>query len=232
MNKRCIISLATKAGRYVDNLARLSNSLRENFKTGDFLGFIHESTVGAPMHEDSPYAFKVYAFNKAKELGYTSVLWLDTSCYAVGNIDDLFNKLEQSDNGLMFQDAGHFLGNWCNDKTLEYFDITRDAAMSMRMIGNAGFLGIDFTSVVAETFFNDWAIAEQLGYFKGAWNNNEQTESLDPRCLGARHDMSASSAIIHKMSLFKDAIPGDQILQYAGPFDKVINDTIVLKAQG
>lgn len=216
-NKRCIISLATKANRYVDNLARLSNSLRDNFKTGDFLGFIHESSVGAPLHSENPYAFKVYAFNKAIELGYTSVLWLDTSVYAVGNVDSIFDDIENQ--GLVFQDAGHKLGDWCNDETLSYFGLTRLMADKINMIGNAGFLGLDFTDSDANEFLNKWRLSMERGMFNGSWENH-------------RHDMSCSSAIIEQMGLFDLAYSGDKVLQYGGIFDKVINETIILKAQG
>lgn len=216
-NRRCIISLATKAGRYVDNLARLSNSLRENFTTGDFLGFIHEHSVGAPLHINNPYAFKIYAFRKAIELGYTSVLWLDTSVYAVGNIDSIFDRIEEK--GFVFQDAGHNLGDWCNSATLMYFNIPRQAAMNIPMVGNAGFLGIDLTKTDGKSFFSKWRESMEAGMFQGSWDDH-------------RHDMSCSSAIVHQMGLFHLAYKGDQILQYGGIFDKTINETIILKAQG
>lgn len=216
-NKRCIISLATKAGRYADNLARLSNSLRDNFTTGDFLGFIHEHSVGAPLHSEQPYHFKVYAFHKAKELGYESVLWLDTSVYAVGNVDRLFDTIE--DQGFIFQNSGHILDNWCNEKTLNYFRITHEEAVKIPMIGNAGFLGINLSLSIGKEFLSKWTGAMNHGMFNGDWSNH-------------RHDMSCSSAIVHEMGLFKLAYRGDQVLQYGGIFDKVINDTIILKAQG
>lgn len=216
-NNRCVISLATKAGRYVDNLARLSNSLRDNFTTGDFLGFIHESSVGAPLHTDDPYAFKVYCFTKARQLGYTSVLWLDTSCYTVGNIDQLFDRIEEQ--GVVFQDSGHKLGNWCNDVTLEYFHTTRDEAMTIPMIGNAGFLGVNTIHKRGNEFFIKWRHAQSCGLFKGSWDDH-------------RHDMSCSSAIVHQMGLFDLAYKKDEVLQYGGIFDKTINDTIIIKAEG
>ena len=219
MSKRCIISFANQNGYYVDRLARLSNSLRDNFKTGDFLGFIHEASLGAPLHSTDPYSFKVYAFLRAIDMQYTSVIWLDSSCYAVANVDGLFDSLENDEPGLIFQDAGHYLGDWCNDDTLEYFGLSREKAKSLRMIGNAGFLGINFLHENGENFFTDWRNAQRRGYFKGDWANH-------------RHDMSCSSAIIHELDLFKHAIPGDQVLQYGGIYDKVANDSIIIKAQG
>lgn len=228
-NKRAIISFANSKGYYMDRMARLSNSLRRNFD-GDFLGFVHESSLGCELHENNPYAFKIAAFEQARKQGYTSILWLDSSVFAVAPVEPIFERLEQQ--GMVFQEAGHLLGTWSNDRCLQYFGITRDEAISILMIGNAGFLGLDFTNPAANIFFDKWSKACKDGIFKGEWNNNGQTESQDERCLGHRHDMSCSSAIVHQLGLFDLAYKGDEVLQYAGVYDKVLNDTIILKAQG
>lgn len=228
-NKNCIISFANSNGMYAQRLARLSESLRNNFD-GDFLAFIGEGSLGAPLHSDVPYAFKVLAFQKAKEAGYENVLWLDASCFAIKNVSPIFTEIERD--GFIFQDAGHFLGTWSSDKQLNYFDINRDQAMDMRMIGNAGFLGLNLTQSKPLFFLQQWKQAMLDGMFTGAWNNNDKTESGDERCMGSRHDMTCSSALIHKMDLFHLAKQGDQWLQYAGLFDETANDTIIFKAQG
>lgn len=227
--KRAIITVATRAGNYINNLARLSESLRNNFD-GDILGFIGEASVGSPLHEDVPYGFKVYAFQKAKEAGYESVLWVDTSCFAIKNVSPVFEQIEET--GFIFQDAGHFLGTWASDKQLKYFGLTRDKAMDMRMIGNAGFLGLNLTRSTPLYFLQQWQQAMYDGMFNGKWNNDEKTESNDERCLGSRHDMVCSSALIHNMVLFDLAKSGSEWLQYAGPYDEVANETIIFKAQG
>jgi hypothetical protein len=228
-NKRAIISFANKKGYYMDRMSRLSNSLRNNFD-GDFLGFVHESSLGCELHENNPYSFKIAAFEQARKQGYTSILWLDSSVFAVAPVEPIFERLEQQ--GLVFQDAGHWLGEWSNDNCLSYFLLTRDKAMDLRMIGNAGFLGLDFNNYKANLFFDRWQAACSSGLFKGEWNNNELTESKDDRVRGHRHDMSCSSAIVHQLGIFDLAYKGDEVLQYAGIYDKVLNDTIILKAQG
>lgn len=228
-NKRCIVSFANNAGRYVQNMARLSDSLRNNFD-GDFIGFVGEASLGAPLHSEAPYEFKIHAIDKVKQQGYTSVIWLDSSVFAIGNVSPIFERLE--DQGLVFQEAGHMLGTWSNDATLDYFGISRDAAMAMPMIGNAGFLGFDFTNHVANDFFNQWVQSMNANLFKGAWNNDNKTESQDERCRGHRHDMAASSSIVNQLGIFDLAYKGDEVLQYAGPYDQTLNSSIILKAQG
>lgn len=231
--KKCVVSFANSKGSYLKNLHRLGESL-SNFTNpnfdGDFLGFVGESTCGAEPHEIVPYGFKIHAIKRAIEAGYQQILWLDSSVFAIKNIQPIFDRITET--GFAFQDAGHWLGEWANDFTLEYFGISRDDAMALRMIGNAGFLGLDFTKEEPVEFFRRWHLSMQAGCFQGKWNNNDKTESQDERCRGARHDMSASSAIIHNMGLFHLAYGGEEVLQYAGPYDQTLNDSIILKAQG
>lgn len=229
MTKNCIISFANKKNRYVQNLARLSESLRNNF-VGDFLGFIGEESCGAQPHLENPYNFKIHCIQKAIDRGYEKILWLDSSCFAIKNVQPIFSEIEK--NTFIFQDSGHWLGSYSTDACLEYHGITRDEAMEVRMIGNAGFLGFDFMNGLAREFFDRWKKTMEKGLFLGKWNNDDKSCSLDERCLGARHDMSNSSALVYKMGLTHLMKSGEEWLQYAGMFDETINDTIILKAQG
>ena len=229
MSKNCIISFANSAGHYADRLARLSNSLRNNFD-GDFLAWVGEAALGAELHSINPYSFKIYAFNKAKEAGYKKIMWLDTSVFAVNNVQKIFDDIDRS--GFAFQIAGHSVGNYSTDKQLEHFGITRDEAMPMDCIGNAGLLGLDFEKHFPNESFNKWERAMQHGMFKGNWDNDAKTESTDERCKGSRHDLSCSSIIINQMGLISMAYRGDEVLMYGGIFDKVINESIIFKAEG
>lgn len=227
--KKAIVSFANKRGNYVKGLSRLSESLRDNFD-GDFLGFITEASIGAPAHVINPYAFKIYGIQKAIDEGYDQILWLDASAFAIKNVQPIFDEIQE--NGFIFQEAGHMAGTWTNDFTLKHFGITRDEAMEMKMVGNAGFLGLDFSHVDAVDFFTRWRESMKAGCFKGLWNNDHKSESEDERCRGHRHDMSCSSIILNQMGLIDLAKKGDEWLQYAGVFEATLNDTIIIKAQG
>lgn len=228
MKKNAIVSFCNQNGRYVMGMARLSESLRNNFD-GDFVSFVGEASCGAPDHQMNPYAFKVHAIQRAIEAGYQKILWLDTSAFAVANVKPIFDLIDK--NGVFFQEAGHYLGTWSNDRLLDYFDLTRDKAMKIPMV-QGGFLGFDFTTEIAKTIFAELKEAMNNGIFKGAWDNNQKTESQDERCHGTRHEMSTMSAIVHKHGLFKYAVKGNEFIQYGGIYDKTINDTIILKCQG
>lgn len=229
-NKNCIISFANSKGNYINGLARLAESLRYNSEGIDFVSFVGEASLGCDLHIDNPYAFKVAAFRKAIQSGYEKIIWLDSSCFAIKSVEPLFYRL--SENGFVYQDAGHFLGNWSSDRALDYFDLTRDKAIGMRCIGNAGFLGLNFTMTDPNKFFYLWEASCLDGMFKGAWDNKDKSNGTDERILGHRHDMTCSSAIINKMGMFHIAFPGDEVLQYAGPFQETANETIIIKAQG
>ena len=226
--KRVIVSLGT--ADYNRGRERLKSSLQINQNyAGDFYLFNNESEVGAPSHKENPYAFKVYAFQKMKSMGYNQVLWLDCSVWAIKSITPVFDKI--SEDGYICQQAGHMAGRWTNDKALEYFHISRDEAMQIEMYGNAGFLGLDFDDPLASEFFERWKHSMASGMFKGEWTNHTRTESRDERCDGHRHDMSCGSIIRHKLGMKMQS--GMDYLQYVYDHDKTPhNDTVCLFAQG
>ena len=66
--KTAIVAFANSKGNYIKALNRLQNSLTENFD-GDVLVWTNEKDLGAPLHQDNPYAFKVYAMQEAFNKG-------------------------------------------------------------------------------------------------------------------------------------------------------------------
>lgn len=214
-NKRCIISLANERGNYQKALDRLEASVKQYNPEIDFFGYRSEDEVGAPKHLENPYAFKVYAFEKAFHEGYTQVLWLDSSVVLRADITPVFQEIEN--NGYIMQEAGCFVGEWCNDSTLEYFQLTREEAMRKLMYGNAGLLGLSHESKIAMIFFANWKKAMMDGCFKGDWETH-------------RHDMTVGSIIANAFCMkYKK---GDEWLQYSAPDAPLINETILLSAQG
>jgi hypothetical protein len=222
---KCIVSLATKNSRYVDGLARLSNSLRDNADRIDFLGFIHEHSVDAPLHTESNYGFKVYAIQKAIDLGYEQILWLDASVWAVAPVRPIFDIIEQQ--GYWFEGNRCWLGEWCNDKTLKFYDIEREEALKIPML-QSGFMG--FNTKLGYDIWHLFTQGFNEGLFNGAWTNANKTESLDERVLGFRHDQSVLSCILHYLNLPYSLVA--EYVQYAGEFDKVLNNKIIFKCQG
>lgn len=212
---RAIVSLANDRGNYHKALDRLAESIRVYGDGIPFFGFRSEEEVGAPPHMENPYAFKVYAIEKVRNMGYTQILWLDSSVYAVAPVAPAFWHIDSF--GYLMQDSGHVLGDWSNDELLSYAHLPREKAMKVKMYGNAGMLGLDFRNTKSLIFFARWRRFMKAGLFKGSWDNH-------------RHDMSCGSIIAWAMRF--QYIAGDQILQYAAPEDPLLNDSIIFKAQG
>lgn len=225
-NKRAIVSFANERGNYIEAQKRLKDSLI-GFTDADFLGFIGESSIDAPLHEKNPYAFKIYAIEKAALIGYDSVLYLDSSAYAVSNVDTIFDIIERD--GYFMEEAGHYAGTWTNDKTLNYFGIDRDEAMNMTMY-SAGFTGLNFNYVIAIDFFKRWKESMIAGCFRGNWDNKGLTESVDIRCEGHRHDMSCASIIANQLGMKYQS--GGSYFQYAAPDDKKNKESVCFYVQG
>lgn len=228
MKDKVIINVST--GKYKNGADRLKSTLLEYFD-GDLLLFTDESQINSPTHQENPYAFKTYAFQYALNLGYKKILWLDASIYAIKDITPVWDIIERD--GYIMQDAGWLCGQWSNDKSLEYFGLTRDEAMLMPMYGNAGLLGLDLDKELPKIFFERWHKASQDGIFKGSWNNDLKTESDDVRCLGHRHDMSTGSIIANLLGMNLNYIRSYEIMQYASaPIETTLNESICLKAYG
>lgn len=214
MSNRAIISFANNRGNYYKALDRLEASLKGRFD-GTFIGYRGEASIGAPLHTDNPYAFKVYTFRAALAAGYEKILYLDSSVYAIADVKPVFDIIEQEH--YLMQEAGHYLKDWTNDDTLRFYAYKREDLGDQIMYGNAGMLGLNFNSPLASYFFQQWEAGMKAGLFKGDWANH-------------RHDMTVGSIIANRLNMkFKK---GDEILQYGAPEEPLNNDTIIFKAQG
>lgn len=191
--KRCIVNLATS--KYWEGQKRLQQSVKD-YQVNTFQ---NEVQVNSPFHNDNPYAFKIYAIESMLRAGYDQILWLDASVYAVKSPKPVFDWIDHY--GYFMEEAGHYVGQWCNDRTLEFFGITREEAMDMPMF-SAGFVGLDFRNETAAAFFSRWKSAMLNGMFKGDWSNH-------------RHDMTCGSIIAHQMGL--KFSPGGTYFAYVGP---------------
>lgn len=174
--KRAVVSFADSGnhGVYQSKLRRLETSLKGNFD-GDFLGFTDYKQIDSPTHKEIPYAFKPYAIQKAIDLGYESVLWADSPVHAIKSIQPVFEYIEEH-GYLMFDNIGHPLGKWTNDKCLEYFDYTREECMDIKMI-MACCMGFDFTNEGTKYIFGLYKeLAKDL--YPGSWEIHRHDQTV------------------------------------------------------
>jgi hypothetical protein len=201
--KRAIVNLVSNDERYIKGQQRLIESFHAfggGYNECDLMRFIGEGVVGSPMHKDNPYAFKIYAFDFLTNIGYDQILWLDASITFVKNVRPIFDWIDEK--GYFMEESGHGVGEWSNEQTLQYFDVSRQEAYGMPMF-SAGFTGIDFTNRTGMEFFQRWKQSMLDGYFRGDWSNH-------------RHDMTCGSIIANQMGIHKDYSKGGNYFAYIG----------------
>jgi len=192
----CIVNVATPP--YWGGQQRQATMLQE-FTNIPYKHWKSEP-LGSPSHKDNPYAFKIYAIEQARPEGYDQILWLDASVYPVKDITPVWDWLTEK--GIFMEEAGHWVGQWCPDRVLNYFGITREQAMKMPMF-SAGFVGLDFRRMDSQQFFERWKRAMLDGMFKGDWTEH-------------RHDMTVGSIIANQMGLVSKYSSGGNFFSYIG----------------
>lgn len=212
--KRCVVNLATNEFR--KGQVRLHSSMLLHNQEIPLLLFGNEYEVFAPPHRDNPYAFKIYAIEAAREMGYDQVLWFDASVYTVGSLTPVFDWLTEK--GIFLEEAGHYLGQWSHNDALNYFGIKREDAMKMPML-SAGFVGFDFRNPISQEFFAEWKESMRNGMFKGLWENH-------------RHDLTCASAIANLRGLVSSYSHGGQFFAYVGEAFGTPGPKVVCLLQG
>ena len=216
--KRCVVSFADGAGKYREKLKRLEQSLKGKFD-GDFLGFTDYKEIGCEPHSVIPYKFKPYAIQKAIDLGYESILWCDSPIVAIKDITHVFNHIETY-GYLFFDNIGHPLGKWTNDKALDYFGMSREEAMSVKMI-MACVMGFRIDKNVLEEGHFAFNVYKDLAndLYPGSWYDH-------------RHDQTVMSFMIDHLKL--DILTGqDTFFAYEQHYGVLpIADSVCLVSKG
>lgn len=205
-NKICIVTCGIGAW-YPLGVVRMERSLIYHGYAGQFYKWIDTYPSGCPEHSLNPYAFKVYAIEFARKKGYTHILWLDASLWAVKNPMPIFDII--NDNGLYFFRTGYNLAQSCNDAILKYSGITRDEAERMPEFAT-GAIGLNFEREDVHEIFKMWKQYMKKGMFKGSREHGGQSE--DPRFLFHRQDQSAMSIVLNKF--WNEEIPQSDLIQY------------------
>jgi hypothetical protein len=154
--------------------------------------------IGSPTHAENPYAFKVYAIEKVRSMGYRYVLWCDSILQLLKPIEALLPQITAR--GVYLAQDGWACGTWANDRALEAFGVSRDQAMDITSVW-ACFMAFDFAVPAAQEFFRRWKQAAESGLFRGVHYNWNKTESQDPRCRGHRHDQTCAELVAYMVGI-------------------------------
>lgn len=179
--------------------------------------FQRYTQINSPTHQQSPYEFKIHAIIAALAIDPV-VLWADSSMYLTGDL----NKIERIaiETGFFGEEAGHYVGRWCNEHTRRYFSLTDDEAHQgpggITMF-SAGLMALDTTNTLAKEFLRQWFDSAQNGCFRGDWTDH-------------RHDMTCASIIATRLG-FKYQRGGSH-LAYIGPGYATPEEGVVFMCQG
>jgi hypothetical protein len=185
-------------GVYTTQISALTNGFSRHSPEISLFIFTEFKEIDSPTHQENPYAFKYYAIEKVRKMGYRIVIWCDSVLKLQKSIAPLIDEISKV--GVYLQEDGWNSGQWANDRCLEYFGITRDEAEKIQSIW-ACFMGFDFSNPVTHEFMRRYKEALDNGIFRGKHWNTDKTESSDPRCRGHRHDQVCAEIIAHQMKL-------------------------------
>lgn len=199
-----VVNFSTE--HYMNGQRRLSKSLNGHKQ----LMLNSYTAIGSPSHSESPYEFKLWAIEKAFQFD-DIVLYCDASMYAIGDLTKIENIIKED--GFFGQEAGHYVKDWCNDHTREYFNLTETDLIMF----SAGLLGLDKNNPKAMDFFAQWKASAKAGCFKGEWSSH-------------RHDMTCASIIAQRIG-FKFQ-RGGSLMAYLGPGYSKPEEGVVIYCQG
>jgi hypothetical protein len=162
---------------------------------------------------DVPFAFKPYCLAEAREHGGKLLLWLDSSCVAVRQLEPIFEQIER-DGYILFRNGRRRVGEWASDEALSALGLSRDQAMEMPEV-NAAVIGLNTSSPLANSFLERWHRAAQEGLaFRGVSEqlrdendyqdvkgNRNVRVSSDPRVRGHRHDQTVAGVLAARLGM-------------------------------
>lgn len=197
--RTCVLSVAS--GRwYPLGQRRLVASLRTHRLEADVLTWTDDLPPGSPTHAQTPYAFKVFAFEHARREGYDRAIWMDCSLVALRPPRRILAWLDEHGSFLSLQKS-HMLGEWISDAALAATGMDRERAMTLHAV-DACLLGLDFRDQRSREFLTHWMRHAADGVsFPGPWTNERGAASPDPRVKGHRHDQAVAGVLAHRLGM-------------------------------
>lgn len=224
--KDVIVSFATKSRatksreNYHGMILRLIDSCKDHWK-GDLLIYSPDHDLwmyrdvpivhswpdpeGLPSfkHNEMPYQFKTALIQKAIELGYERVIWLDSSMQLKKDLTPLFD----TESGItVFENLGHptwkYLSDQAANKLFGDIDYTEWLKQIPQIWGGA--FALDLTKQKAKEFFTELKEYSCNGSFK-------ESGSTRTGFIAHRHDQSVMSVLLHNKCTL---LPYGQILNH------------------
>ena len=192
--KHCIVNASNGVGWYPTGTKRLKQSLIYHGYSGDII--THDNFPNDFFDKSNPYHIKASALANVIDSGYTHILWLDCSVWALKDVMPIFDIINEK--GYYLWSSGYNCAQTCSDACLEYFGITRDEAEKMNDCSSS-MVGINLHNPIGKEFIERWIRSAQAG----AWNGSRlhDNQSKDPRFLFHRQDQSSASIIANQLGM-------------------------------
>lgn len=194
-NKICIIS-AGIGYWYAQGIRRLERSLNFVGFPGEVMTWKDAYPPSSHKHEEVPYYFKIAAFEWALYRGFTHILWVDSSFWAIRNPMPLFDIINEQ--GYYMFSSGYNMAQTINDNTLNQLDIKRDDIEPFTEWAS-GCVGFNFENPDAKKIYKLWKEYMDKGLSKGSRLHDNQSE--DKRFLFHRQDQSMLSIAMYQLKL-------------------------------
>jgi hypothetical protein len=217
--KNCIINVSI-GGWYPKGAARLERSLNYHGFNGDFLSW--DKWPNKKFPKSDIYAIKCAAFYEAIKKGYTHILWLDSSVFAINDPNKLFDIINED--GYYFWKTGFNCRQESSDKCIDYFGVHPDTAWEWSGCSGS-MMGVNMGNPLAQQFIEQWFQSCKDGIFVGSREHDNQSE--DPRFLFHRQDQACASIILNKLEM-KIHEPG----VYSSYYEPKMNDSVIFAMRG
>lgn len=209
---RAVVNVSV-GGWYPRGLQRIRDTVRA-FRGPPVIGWSDALPPGAVGHEVVPYGYKPFAMAEAFLQGHNVLLWLDSACFPIKPLDEVFEHIERE--GYLFCGNGWPLACWSSDAALRLLGIDREAAFYIPEL-TSYCLGLDLRQERSRIFLEKWrSMSEQREGFVGAHTNEAGLAeakrlgvvyrgigpvSTDPRVLGHRHDQTCATGIAWNLGM-------------------------------
>lgn len=222
-NRGILINAAWGKG-YFKGSNRLERSLI-------YHGWVHDikiwrdEKINEWFNPEYVYTIKAAAFSEAEKMGYTHILWADSSFWCVQNASKIMDVINEE--GGYFCRSGYNLAQTATDKDLEFAGWTRDYAETLPELAS-GLLGISMRHPRGVLFYRWFLNAAIAGVFNSSREHNEASQ--DKRFLFGRQDQVAATIAYYKAGFNNARCFGD-LAAYYEPH-KHLNPSVLFAIQG
>jgi len=171
-HKNCIVCCTSFAHDNLKSNSRYnaSQNIVKSLEEVGFNGHVYILNGGFPNPTGTemkyigvPYCFKIFMMLEAKKIGFKNVIWIDSSCYAINNPQELFDILDNEYTLCMTYPSGNNYNGMSFKETIELLNsITKtnlhDASYIMTIV-----FGLNLDSEIIMKMIDDYYDMVKLG---------------------------------------------------------------------